>query len=50
MKYIFIKYVLVIVQFPVQYDQHVPSFSYFAELQITAKYKKRGKYWPYCAR
>ena len=36
---------LVIARFRVQYDHHFLSFSYFTE--ITAKYEKRGKYWPY---
>ena len=48
-------YALVIARFRVQYDQYLPSFSYFADLFTElfteiAKYEKRGKYWPYCAR
>ena len=44
----FLTYALVIARFRVQYDQYFPSFSHFTDL--TAKYEKQGKYWPYCAR
>ena len=37
-------YALVIARFRVQYDQYFPSFSYLLT------HKKRGKFWPYCAR
>ena len=39
---------LVIANFRAQYGQYFPSFSNFADLK--AKYEKRRKYWPYCAR
>ena len=51
------KYVVVIARCRVQYGKYFPHFSYFATYftslyvsEITAKYEKRGKYSPYCAR
>ena len=48
-----IKYVVVIVRCRVQYGKYFTSFSYFATYfashsasEITAKYEKRGKYFP----
>ena len=53
----FVTYALVITWFRVQNDQYFSSFSYlltyFLSLQaseMTAKYEKQGKYWPYCVR
>ena len=49
----FIKYVVAIAHCRVQYGKYFPSFSYFSTYftkfqasEITAKYKKRGKYLP----
>ena len=51
------QYVVVIARCRVQYGKYFPSFSYFATYftslqvsEITAKYEKRGKYFPYCTR
>ena len=41
-------YALVITRLPVQYDRYFLRFSYFTDM--TAKYEKQGKYWPYCTR